>query len=315
LAKLNWLTGRRPEPYYLTSPSFGIQRALGGQGFTSGRFHLYWGVKASGKTTFALQQIAAAQREGKICAFIDSEKAFSEPWAVKNGVDVDALLYIDSTKAEKTLELLLPDIESGKIDVTVVDSLNSLNFESFFDADKNPIGSYARSSKMVTHKILGALNHNQHVIFISHAAMDLSGYHPQLKAAVGNAVDHWASTIIKFQKVNSKNEVRTDGSFPVKWKIEKSKQSVYPVEGQYYFNSNTAEIDYVDELVTAAVEDGLVAKGGAWLWYPDKETCGENKWNGRDKFAEELRGNLTLQEEIADKLNAIGVKPMEEVDA
>lgn len=310
--KLTWLTGRRPEPYYLPSPSFGIQRALGGQGFSSGRFHLYWGSKASGKTTFALKQIAAAQKQGKICAFIDSEKSFSEDWAVKNGVDVDALLYQSSVIAEDTLGLVLPDIESGKIDVVVVDSLNSLNFEAFFDPEKNPMGSYARSSKMVTHKMLGALGPKQHIIFISHAAMDLSGYHPMLKAAVGNAVEHWCSTMIKFQKKNSKSDVRKDGAFPVEWTIQKSKQSVYPVAGTYYFNSRTAEIDYVDELASAAIEDGLVTKSGAWIYYPDKDTCGENKWNGDNKFVEALKGELDLQEEFKAALNAMGVKTLED---
>ncbi len=315
MAKLGWLTGNRPEPYYLASPSVGIQRALGGSGFASGRFHLYWGSKASGKTTFALQQIAAAQRQGKTCAYIDSEKAYDTAWAIKNGVDTEKLLYQNSQVAEEILALLLPEMANGKIDVVVIDSLNSINFEAFFDIkdpSKTPIGSYARASKMITHKILGVLNHEQEVIFISHAAMDLSGYRPMLKAAVGNAVEHWASTVVKFQKMSGADHVREDGSFRVKWKIEKSKQSNYPVAGEYFFNPLTAEIDVVGEIAIAAVEAGLVETAGAWHYYPNKETCGDNRWQGAAKFLAELKSDMTLRAEITEKLNAIGLPTLEE---
>lgn len=311
MAKLSWLTGRRPEPYYLSFPSFGINRALGGRGLQSGRIHVYWGVKASGKTTAALQQIAVAQREGKICAFIDSEKAYNEAWAAKNGVDVDALRYIDTVKAEEALELLLPDLESGEIDVVVVDSLSSINFEAYFKPDANPMGSYARSSKMFTHKVLGALQHNQHAIFISHAAMDLSGYHPTLKAAVGNAIDHWCSTMIKFQKMNGKDHIRDDGSFRVKWRIDKSKQSSYPVEGEYWFNPRTAQIDTVGEVVTAAVDTGIISKAGPWF-YLDKGTDNELKFQGEAKLVDFLKENPLNFAEIADRLNDIKVEAIEE---
>ena len=310
MAKLSWLTARLPEPYYLPTPSFGINRALGGQGLASGRIHLYWGAKASGKTTALLKQIAVAQSQGKVCAYIDAEKAFTPSWAELNGVDLDALKYIRANSAEQILELLLPDLEKGLIDVVGVDSLSSINFESYFDPDKNPMGSYARSSKMFTHKVLNVLGMQQHIILISHAAVDLSnatsGGGVPMRAAVGNAIDHWCSTSIKFRKVMNQQKIKEDGSFPVEWTIQKSKQSVYPVKGEYYFNPTTAEINKWAEVVDAAVSVELIEKRGAWYYY------GEEKWQGINSLVEQLRYDLDLYNVLTDRLNNIGVEALEE---
>lgn len=311
MAKLSWLSARLPEADYLSTPSFGINRALGGRGLHSGRIHVLWGPKASGKTTIALHLLAQAQREGKVCAIVDAEKTYSVEWAERCGVDIDALKYVSGNTAEDLLSLILPSLESGEIDVLMFDSIQSANFESFFKPESNPMGSYARSSKMITHKILNALQPTQQVIFISHAAMDLSGHHPMLKAALGNAIEHWASTIIRIQKIMAKDSIReSDGAHRVKWKIDKSKQSEYPIEGEFYFTSSTASIDNVDEIVTAAKDEGII-EGTTWLKYIDSN--GEElKWQGKQKLVTELKNNKELLDEIAEKLNAIAVHAVED---
>lgn len=310
--KLKWGSARLPDPYYLEVPSFGINRALGGKGLESGRIHTIWGSKASGKTTLVMQMMASAQRDGKECAFIDAEKAWSPKWAEMNGVDIDALNYIRANSAEKILEILLPDLEKGLIDVVVVDSLTSIGFGSYLESpDGNAMGAYARSSKMFTHKVLSALGTQQHVFLISHAAMDLSGFHPMLKAAVGNAIEHWSSTMIKVQKMQGKDHVREDGSFRVKWRIDKSKQSNYPVDGEYFFNPKTAKIDVITELASAAVHDELIDQSGAWFYY-NKGQEDEMKWHGEAKLAEEIRENPKLFKEIWDSLNQMGVSVIDE---
>src|SRR5688572_27252849 len=132
MAKLEVLTARLPEPEFLPTPSFGINRALGGKGLSSGRIHVFWGQKASGKSTAAFHQIAYAQKQGKVCIYIDAERAFPMKWAEKCGVDLDACKYIRANSAEKILELLMPMVDRGEVDLIVVDSLSSINFDSYF---------------------------------------------------------------------------------------------------------------------------------------------------------------------------------------
>ena len=54
------------------TPSIGLNLALKG-GFGHGRQVLVWGNKSAGKSSFCLQMIALAQKEGKTCAWIDAE--------------------------------------------------------------------------------------------------------------------------------------------------------------------------------------------------------------------------------------------------
>lgn len=315
MAKTAWLTARLPEPYYLPTPSFGINRALGGRGLSSGRIHLYWGPKASGKTTACFQQIAKAQQEGKVCAFIDSERAFTPEWAEKNGVDLDTLLYYRANSAEEILNVLIPDLASEKIDVVVIDSLSSIAMESFFEKNEsNAMGTMSRSSKFFTQKVLNALGMDQQIIIISHASMAKEGQHFVQRASIGSAIDHWTSTQIKFRKVGGKDGIReSDGAMLVKWKIEKSKQSVYPVEGEYWFNPNTATIDYVSEVFDAAVMDEVIDKSGAWFYYHKGEDD-EQKWHGGDAVVEQLRYDLLLRQDLERELIDLGVKKLEEDD-
>ena len=50
---------------YQPTPSFGLNRALGG-GLPYGRQVLIWGSKSSAKSSMCLQMIAMAQKEGKV---------------------------------------------------------------------------------------------------------------------------------------------------------------------------------------------------------------------------------------------------------
>lgn len=310
---LSWMSGRLPEPEYLPTPSFGINRALGGKGLQSGRVHVYWGLKASGKTTAALHQVALAQAEGKVCGYVDAEKAFTPEWAEKIGVDVDALKIVQKQAVEPVMELVGPDLQEGKIDLLVVDSLSSLNFEGYFDNNNNSMGIYARSAKWFVHQLLYNLNHNQQIILIAHAAMDLSGTYPVLSPAMGNAIDHWASTTIKFQIMKGKDAVReSDGAKLVKWQITKSKQSQYPVSGQYWFNDTTATVDNVDELVSAALDEELIQQAGAWFYYPYKDAEDVKMWQGKNAVTQALKDDEAFFDELSQKLIDKGVEAEEE---
>lgn len=65
---------------FLPTPSFGLNRALNG-GLPMGRQILIWGSKSSAKSSLCLQMIGEAQKEGKLCAWIDAEMSYSEEWA------------------------------------------------------------------------------------------------------------------------------------------------------------------------------------------------------------------------------------------
>ena len=72
--------------------SLTLDIALGVGGFPKGRIIEIFGPESSGKTTIALQAIAAAQRAGGKAAFIDAEHALDPVYAKNLGVDINELL-------------------------------------------------------------------------------------------------------------------------------------------------------------------------------------------------------------------------------
>ncbi|MBH2548094.1 hypothetical protein I5Q23_24590 [Serratia marcescens] len=95
---------RTMEVETLSTGSLALDIALGG-GLPVGRIAEIYGPESSGKTTVALSVIASAQREGKMCAFIDAEHALDPRYAKVLGVNVDELL-ISQGSAWKTENIL-----------------------------------------------------------------------------------------------------------------------------------------------------------------------------------------------------------------
>ena len=59
---------------------FGLDRVMG-KGLPRGRIVEIWGQPASGKSTTALQIIAAVQKQGGLAAYIDAECTYDIDWA------------------------------------------------------------------------------------------------------------------------------------------------------------------------------------------------------------------------------------------
>ena len=87
----------------ISTGSLGLDLALGIGGLPRGRIIEVYGPESSGKTTLTLQVIAAAQREGKTCAFIDAEHALDPVYARKLGVDIDNMLVSQPDSGEQAL--------------------------------------------------------------------------------------------------------------------------------------------------------------------------------------------------------------------
>ena len=110
----------------ISTGSLGLDIALGAGGLPLGRIVEIYGPESSGKTTLTLEVIAAAQKDGKVCAFIDAEHALDPIYAGKLGVDVKELLVSQPDTGEQALEICDMLVRSGAVDVVVVDSVAAL---------------------------------------------------------------------------------------------------------------------------------------------------------------------------------------------
>ena len=119
----------------ISTGSLGLDIALGAGGLPLGRIVEIYGPESSGKTTLTLEVIAEAQRNGKVCAFIDAEHALDPIYAKKLGVDVNELLVSQPDTGEQALEICDMLTRSGAVDVIVVDSVAALTPKAEIEGD------------------------------------------------------------------------------------------------------------------------------------------------------------------------------------
>ena len=119
------------------TPSIGLNMALkGGLGY--GRQILIWGNKSAGKSSFCLQMIAQAQKEGKTCAWIDSEHSYDAEWAGKLGVDSSSLIYSQAKTINDMVDIGTQLMDAG-VDIIVVDSISALLPAIYFEKDSTEL--------------------------------------------------------------------------------------------------------------------------------------------------------------------------------
>src|SRR5262250_2375205 len=160
----------------ISTGSISVDNALGVGGFPRGRINEIYGPESSGKTTIALQVVAEAQKKGGMAAFIDVEHALDPIYAKKLGVDVDNLLVSQPDYGEQALEITAALINSGSIDVLVVDSVAALVPKAELEGEMGDshMGVQARLMSQALRKLTGTIAKSQTcVIFINQIRMKI----------------------------------------------------------------------------------------------------------------------------------------------
>jgi recombination protein RecA len=101
-----------------------LDRILDG-GWRLGRMGLVVGEASMGKTLVTQWTIAAFQRQGLVCGFVDPERTFEPAWFTKTGVDVSKLIVIRPGNTEQAFDMVTEWLVGG-MDLVVIDSLAAL---------------------------------------------------------------------------------------------------------------------------------------------------------------------------------------------
>jgi recombination protein RecA len=101
-----------------------VDRALI-DGWLHGRIVEVFGPQAVGKTTLMYYVIAAVQRLGGVCAFVDFGQ-FDPDYARQFGVNVDELIVSQVNTDKEALSLAKMLADSGMVDALFVDSLTTV---------------------------------------------------------------------------------------------------------------------------------------------------------------------------------------------
>lgn len=134
-----------------------LDSALGVGGWPCGRVVEVSGAETTGKTTVALAAVAAAQRAGHVCAWIDGEHDFDPAYAVACGVDLKALLISQPDSLEAALDIAETLARSGAVQLIVVDTLTALRSQGELDVESEThrarlVGAALRKLTAVCHR-------------------------------------------------------------------------------------------------------------------------------------------------------------------
>lgn len=104
-----------------------LDLCLGG-GWNASSAGMLYGEKSSGKSTLALQSIAAIhQREDQaVAAWLDIEGTLDKAWARKLGVDLDRLVVVEPETGEHAVDLADAMLRSREVAACVTDSIAML---------------------------------------------------------------------------------------------------------------------------------------------------------------------------------------------
>lgn len=288
----------------MSSGSLALDIALGAGGYPKGRIIEIYGPESSGKTTVALHAVAQAQKEGGIAAFIDAEHALDPAYAQALGVNIDELLLSQPDSGEQGLEIAGKLIDSGAIDLVVIDSVAALVPRAEIDGDigDSHVGLQARMMSQAMRKLGSSINKTKTVAIFINQLREKVGVmfgNPETTPG-GRALKFYASVRLD---VRGNSQIKGTGdqkdeNIGKETKIKVVKNKVAPP-----FKEAVVEIIYGEgisaagELVKIASDLDIIKKSGAWYSYGD-DKIGQGSENAK-KF---LKENPAIFEEIDRKV-------------
>ena len=205
-----------------------------GLGWPRGRIVEIYGKEGVGKTTLALHAIAAFQRAGETCAFVDAEHALDVSYARKLGVDLSTLqLSQPDSGGERALSVVHSLTKSGLFGCIVVDSVAALTPQSEMEHDgdfektQQPGRQGALMSRALRKLTSIVARNNVLLIFINQTRMKIgvSFGNPETTTG-GNALKFYAS--VRLELTNMKTVRKGDRVVGRRTRVRAVKNKVAP---------------------------------------------------------------------------------------
>ncbi|MGA8594072.1 MAG: recombinase RecA [Bryobacteraceae bacterium] len=280
----------------ISTGSISVDHALGVGGFPRGRICEIFGPESSGKTTIALQVIAQAQKTGGMAAFIDVEHALDPVYARQLGVDVDNLLVSQPDFAEQALEITSALIQSGSIDVLIVDSVAALVPKSELDGEMGDshMGVQARLMSQAMRKLTGIVSKsNTCLIFINQIREKIGVMFGNPETTTGGrALKFYSSVRLDIRRIAAIKDGETVTGNRTKVKVVKNKVASPFREAEFdiiYGEGISKEGDLID----LGVAQSLVEKSGSWYSFK-----GDRIGQGRENAKQFLKDNPDIRQKL-----------------
>ena len=283
----------------VSTGSLTLDLALGIGGIPKGRITEIYGPESSGKTTIALHVVAEVQKQGGEAAFIDAEHALDPIYAKKLGVDINNLLVSQPDCGEQALEIAETLVNSGAIDIIVIDSVAALVPRQEIEGDMGAshVGVQARLMSQAMRKLSGAIAKSNCIVIFTNQLREKVGVmygNPEVTTG-GRALKFYASVRIDVRKVDTlKNGSDIYGS-RTRCKVVKNKVAP-PFKTAEFDILYGSGISKSTEVIDLAIQLEVVEKSGAWFYF-EGQRLGQGKEN--------VRKLIETDKELLDKLESL----------
>lgn len=284
------------------TPSARLNAALGIGGVPLGRILEIYGTESSGKTTLALELIAAAQKMGLATGFLDMEHALDASYAKALGVDMDDLFISQPSDGNQCLELAKIMIMSG-IKLIIMDSVPALVNKDEYEKDITDahVGLQARMMGQTVRQLAPLLSRaGSTIIFINQIREKIGVMYGNPETTPGGrAIKFFASQRIEMRAQSMKDRAGERRTTRIKVVKNKLDSPFKECEVDILFGKG---FDRLSDTVHFAKELEII-KGKSWMVLPklDEQNIkypeGEIKFQGIEAvmaFVESTPGYLDV---------------------
>lgn len=278
-----------------------VDAALGIGGFPKGRIVEIFGLNASGKTTLSLLTVAEAQRTGHICAFVDAEHALDPGYASRElKVNLDELLISQPSSGEEALEITEALIDSGNIDVIVVDSVAALVPRAELEGEMGDahMGIQARLMGQAMRKLTAKVaKSNVLLIFLNQQRATMNKYSP-LETPGGAALKFFASVRLEIAKSSAIKDKNGPIGHITRVKIVKNKVAPPFKTATYNFYYGKGKgVDFVENVIEGAILANVLERQGNSYFFAGNKVGGS-----KPATIDAIKENQDLYNSIKDSL-------------
>lgn len=300
----------------ITTGSTTFDYVLGG-GFPSNQWNELIGEPSHGKTAIALKTIAANQalNPEHTTVWVAAEQWVPE-YAEMCGVDASRVIVVETNVMEEAYQAVIQFAESKSVDAIVIDSLPALSPAPEMEKDMSELT--VGKGALLTNKffrVVGAAMKRSLIederpilgLIINQYRMKIGVMHGDPRTTPGGEGknyafftraevrrDEWieAGTGVNKVRVGQRIKIRT-----IKNKTAPPQRVAYV---DFYFQEHSifsaGDFDTAKEIAAMVIVKDIVERKGGWIYY------GERKWQGIESFANSVREEVDLFEELRDKV-------------
>jgi recombination protein RecA len=278
-----------------------LDHALGIGGLPKGRVVEIYGPEAAGKSTVSMSVVASAQAEGGTCAIIDAEHALDPRYAHALGVDTDELIVSQPDYGEQGLNIANDFIQSGIVDLIVVDSVAALTPKAELEGEIGDqfMGLQSRMMSQAMRMMTASASRNGTCVIFINQLREKIGImfgNPETTPG-GRALKFYSSVRIDLRR---KGDIKSkDGEFKginVRATIRKNRMAP-PFKTADFDILYGKGVDNIGCIVDMAIDAGIFKQSGSWITYKD-ETFAQGRNNARDMLASDLDLAEVIKKEV-----------------